>query len=862
MQDNSIFHDLKHKTKTVNDLIRFIGNRTEDLPMFSLLLGSGCSISSGIKSGGDLIRQWKKEIQDEITDNQTPRNPDDFENYLEKLPWYDPRNEYASLFEHRYDLQSQRRAFLERLIKDAKPSIGYAYLTKLIEANYFNTIFTTNFDDLINEAFYLYSTKRPIVCAHDSAISSVAVTSSRPKIIKLHGDYLFENLKNTLRETESLEDNMKDKFMEFAKDFGLIVIGYSGCDRSIMDILTIMIRNNDYFKNGIYWCLPKNTKEVNSELKKLLWSDRVYIVEIDGFDELMAQINSILNKEMLPINSETLSKKHQHNLIDNLISNEIVKQSDSPIILRDIKRLQEELKKNTVRDFLDLAYSGKSGKKEIQKHTERKGPLVGLDDEEQIEVDGIKLLIEKGDLEDALNKVVNNESKANSNRLKSAYLYLHLVILQRQGVRDNQRYFPILQQLNNLNPNYEDFYLDLSYRSENVDDKLRYIDEALKVFPNDAFLYLTKARILRHFFGNLAVRNEEKDEKIIETYSASIKLDTTITNNAWLELCEFYAKYYSNNIDKRNKKIESIFLRHEENDKFEPSVLKVKKLISDEDSQEWGNLLREAFDWTKKADYSNRSEECLMLYTDWLFYHDDSEKAWSLIQEFEEQFVASDKLLRHKAFWKVYHEEDLDGAISIIESLISDMSSERFLLMRLYAIKNNQEKLEDIHKKYDDEETTLEYYSVTDQAENYCSYIDTNYIDVDKPITENILIMYTYFSIMAERYERGYSLAKKYIQIPSCQKNLWINYFILESRYKRKPIDETKLKEKILNRKAFLGDDVLAAAYGLIGDSSNAVSHINKYLKNHAISKYTIQKWPAFEKIRDDHKFKKSVGIE
>ena len=861
MQDNSVFQDLKHKTKTVSDLIRFIGNRTEDLPMFSLLLGSGCSISSGIKSGGDLIQQWKNEILEEIEVSQTFQNFDEFDNYLEKLPWYDSRNEYASLFEHRYDLQSQRRAFLERLIKDAKPSMGYAYLTKLIEANYFNTIFTTNFDDLINEAFYLYSTKRPIICAHDSAISSVTVTSSRPKIIKLHGDYLFENLKNTLRETESLEDNMKDKFMEFAKDFGLIVVGYSGCDRSIMDILTLMIRNNDYFKNGIYWCLPKNTKEVNSELKKLLWSDRVYVVEIDGFDELMAQMNSILNNEMLPINSETLSKKHQHNLIDNLISNEMVKKSESPIILRDIKRLQEELRKNTVRDFLDLAYSGKSGKKDIQTHTERKGPLDGLEDEEQKEVNGIKLLIEKGDLEDALSEVISNEGKANSNRLKSANLYLHLVILQRQGVRDNQSYFPILQQLNNLNPNYEDFYLDLSYRSDSVDDKLRYIDDALKVFPNDAFLYLTKARIYRHFFGNLAERNDEKDEKIIEAYSASIKLDATITNKAWFELCEFYTKYYSNDIEKRNKKIETILMRHEENDKFEPSVLKVRKLISKADSQEWGNILKEAFDWTRKADYPNRSEECLMLYTDWLFNHNDSEKAWSLIQEFEEQFVASDRLLRHKAFWKVYHEEDIDGAISIIESLISDMSSERFLLMRLYAIIDNQEKLENIHKKYDDEETTLEYYSVTNQAENYCSYIDSNYIEVNKPITEDILVTYTYFSILAERYERGYNIAKKYIQIPSCQKSLWINYFILESKFKGKPIEETKVKEKILNKKALFGDDVLAAAYGLIGDCSNAVAHISKYLRNHAISKYTMQKWPAFEKIRNDIKFKKSVGI-
>ena len=83
---------------------------------------------------------------------------------------------------------------------------------KLIAAGYFNTVFTTNFDDLLNEAFYRFSHVRPVVCAHDSSISGVTITSDRPKIIKLHGDYLFDNIKTTLRETESLEMNMRMNF--------------------------------------------------------------------------------------------------------------------------------------------------------------------------------------------------------------------------------------------------------------------------------------------------------------------------------------------------------------------------------------------------------------------------------------------------------------------------------------------------------------------------------------------------------------------------------------------------------------------------------------------------------------------------
>jgi hypothetical protein len=61
-----------------------------------------------------------------------------------------------------------------------------------------------------NEAFYQFSRERPTLCAHDSSIKGVSVNSSRPKIIKVHGDYLFDSIKSTLNETESLEINTRE----------------------------------------------------------------------------------------------------------------------------------------------------------------------------------------------------------------------------------------------------------------------------------------------------------------------------------------------------------------------------------------------------------------------------------------------------------------------------------------------------------------------------------------------------------------------------------------------------------------------------------------------------------------------------
>lgn len=371
-----ILFELRHKEKKISDLVRFLSIRCDETPNYSLLMGAGCSITSGIKSGTQLINDWKKEIIEYADDYDTSITSDE---YFEKQNWFDERNPYSSLFEKRYDLQRQRRAFVENEVANKNPSIGYAYLVKLIENNYFNAIFTTNFDDLLNEAFYRFSNVRPVVCAHDSAITSITVTSKRPKIIKLHGDYLFEDIKSTLRETESLEGNRKNKFIEFSKDYGLIVVGYAGNDRSIMDILSFLLKKEEFFKNGIYWCIRKGDENISDDLKKLLWKDKVFFIQIEGFDELMAELNKRLNKGVLPIDNAILSSEHQIKLIKSLTSNEYVEKSNSKIIQEDSKRLKKMVNHNIFEDF----FKHVDVKKEKKDNTTRKDSSSKISEEEK-----------------------------------------------------------------------------------------------------------------------------------------------------------------------------------------------------------------------------------------------------------------------------------------------------------------------------------------------------------------------------------------------------------------------------------------------------------------------------------------------
>ena len=76
---------------------------------------------------------------------------------------------------------------------------------------------------------------------------------------------------------------------------------------------------SEFFKNGIYWCIRKGDENISDDLKKLLWKDKVFFIQIEGFDELMAELNKRLNKGVLPIDNAILSSEHQIKLIKSLI---------------------------------------------------------------------------------------------------------------------------------------------------------------------------------------------------------------------------------------------------------------------------------------------------------------------------------------------------------------------------------------------------------------------------------------------------------------------------------------------------------------------------------------------------------------
>ena len=546
MKLEDIKNQLGSKQRYEADLFRFIQTRTDSTPNYTLLLGAGCSISSGIRPATVLCDLWRDEVISNLAPALADKDTEEKRDWLKRNEgaWYDPQKEYSTLFEKKYDLQRQRRMFVENEVKNATPSIGYAYLTALIDQDYFNTTFTTNFDDLLNEAFFLYSRQRPITCAHDSSINSVTVTSKRPKVIKLHGDYLFDDIKATDRETESLGQNMKEKFIEFAKDFGLVVVGYAGGDRSIIDTLSLLLKNEDYFKNGIYWCIRKGS-DIPEDLRRLLWKDRVYFVEIQGFDELFAEMYSKFNSgECLP--PATIQGNDRY---EGVVKKLLSQPSAFPETTSTLKAAKDRLLRLSKRKTIANSLINPEDK-------DRPLTSSSLTDDELLELTHLQQLQRDGKHKELIDQIKNNTTHFTQH--KSATQIGNLLISANLALRQETEALQIIEQLDNTNRNSPKWLLRKARLLRNQDERLKVIKEACLRDDEspDAFKALG-GYYVEQCSTSTGEKRKKAYEEALEAFKSALKLDPAATNSAWSQLHSVILNQ-EKNTTKRNEQLNQL----------------------------------------------------------------------------------------------------------------------------------------------------------------------------------------------------------------------------------------------------------------------------------------------------------------
>jgi hypothetical protein len=256
---------------------------------YAFFLGAGCSVSSGIPASSKLVREvWLPRLRD----LRAPDFEDSDEWAARAFAGYDRKNPaalYGPVIEELFLQPEERQREMEILCDGHFPGFGYATLAGLMtrgDGGHFNIVLTTNFDDLVPDALYLFTQARPLVIHHESLATFIRPTRTRPLVVKLHGDNRLSP-QNTARETERLKDEIQTQIRTVLYDRGLIFIGYGGNDRSIKAMLEAL--PPEALPLGVYWV---SDGEPRGEVRPWLEARKAIWVGMGDFDQLMFLIKN------------------------------------------------------------------------------------------------------------------------------------------------------------------------------------------------------------------------------------------------------------------------------------------------------------------------------------------------------------------------------------------------------------------------------------------------------------------------------------------------------------------------------------------------------------------------------------------
>lgn len=198
---------------------------------YALLLGSGISVSSGVPSGWavtlGLIERFAQLHDEDAGDDpiawyraQAGSEPDYSEVLAELAPTpADRRNLLSPFFEPTDDEREQGLKL---------PSEAHQAIAKLVADGFVRVIVTTNFDRLLEVALSDAGVPATVVSSAAHAAGAMPIAHSRCTIIKVHGDYLSPDLKNTVDELAGYDPSIDRLLDEVFDQYGLIVCGWSG----------------------------------------------------------------------------------------------------------------------------------------------------------------------------------------------------------------------------------------------------------------------------------------------------------------------------------------------------------------------------------------------------------------------------------------------------------------------------------------------------------------------------------------------------------------------------------------------------------------------------------------------------------
>lgn len=212
----------------------------------AFFLGSGVSRDAGVPTGAEVRRQGLHRLRQVELGTSDQVSDDELAEWLEESDHGDLS--YSELLQLIAPDAAVRREYLAKYFEGVEPAQTHEALADLAVRGVVSVFVTTNFDRLLEHALLARGIEPVVVSSDAELAAAVPREHASCVVIKPHGDYLQQTIRNTSAELAELEPRMTQELAEVFERYGLVVLGYSGSDEGINEVLKQ--RRSRY---GLWW---------------------------------------------------------------------------------------------------------------------------------------------------------------------------------------------------------------------------------------------------------------------------------------------------------------------------------------------------------------------------------------------------------------------------------------------------------------------------------------------------------------------------------------------------------------------------------------------------------------------------------
>ncbi len=213
---------------------------------FAFSLGSGVSRDAGVPTGGEVF--WRAVGDLYRLENEVEDTPEDDALSQWLADTRRAQLTYSDVLELIAPDVATRRDYLAKYFEGVEPAATHERLADMAAEGLVSVFVTTNFDRLLERALQARGIE-PVVVTSDADLAAAPRREhAQCWVLKAHGDYLQQTIRNTPNELAQLEPEVTRELKEVFDRYGVVVLGYSGADEAIA--LAMRARRPNY---GFYW---------------------------------------------------------------------------------------------------------------------------------------------------------------------------------------------------------------------------------------------------------------------------------------------------------------------------------------------------------------------------------------------------------------------------------------------------------------------------------------------------------------------------------------------------------------------------------------------------------------------------------